>query len=620
MGIINILDPATANKIAAGEIVERPVSIVKELLENSLDAGAKYIEIEIADGGLSLVRVTDNGHGMDSKDAEVAFLRHATSKINTLEDLYNLHTFGFRGEALPSIAAVSQITLITCNDATNAGTMLKLTAGQIESKKKVASVQGTTIEIRNLFFNTPGRRKFIKNRSYEAGLITELVSKYSLGHMDVRFKLISNKEIVFDTGGLNSIESRLVEIYGSELKGKFVNVEKTELKPGINVEAWLALPNFTRNTKSQQTFFINGRLIKCKELNKVLDETYHTLIPKGRFAIAVIKLDIPSSELDVNIHPAKLEVKINNLDHLFKCLVDLFKPRLWNTSVEDLNPLLRDTLTFKENKKENIRLNEEESIVYYQKELPLPKKEETEPKEKAHTKINPLVPEETPPISEQTLTPIETYQDNKNAVIDVPKANKKIDLVSMAQLNNSFILAQDPKGLYIIDQHACHERILYEEFIKKENQKSIFSDNLLIPLSLTLTGKQEGILVENILLLKELGFIVEYFGPRSFILRAIPSGLKTVNMESFFIDLLETLTESSGLSSAKIKENIIILASCKGAVKANQKLSFREMVYLIDQLNHVENPHTCPHGRPIIYHLSMEDLYKIFRRGEYRCD
>jgi DNA mismatch repair protein MutL len=616
MGIINILNSATANKIAAGEIVERPVSVVKELLENSLDAQANFIEIEIADGGLSLIRVLDNGQGMDSEDAEKAFLRHATSKISAIEDLYNLDTFGFRGEALPSIAAVSQVVLTTCNDLTNTGVRLKLVAGEIQNKETVASLQGTTVEVRNLFFNTPGRRKFIKNRSYETGLITELVAKYSLGHPDVHFKLINNKEIVYDTSGLITTENRLEEIYGQELRDKFINIPKKEIKPGISVEAWLALPKYNRNTKNQQTFFINGRLIKCKGLNKVLEEAYHTLIPKGRFAIALIKLQMPGSELDVNIHPAKLEIKINNIDHIFPILVDLFKPKLWNTSIEANNPLFKEKSLLSEVNNDNInsfedkKLNLEQPIVYKQNILPLTeaKIEET---------AAPVLSNHESSYSEKIIAD----KEEKPSFKPDERANKKeINLYPLAQLNNCFILAQDRKGLYIIDQHTCHERILYEKFFKEENLKSAFSEYLLIPLTLTLTGHQEGILLKNILILKELGFIVEYFGPRSFILRAIPTGLKITDTESFFLDLLEILDESTNLSSGKIKEKIITLASCKGAVKANQKLTMDEMQYLINELNNVDNPHTCPHGRPIIYHLSMEDLYKIFRRGEYRGD
>lgn len=624
MGIINILDPSTANRIAAGEIIERPVSVVKELMENSLDAKADYIEIEIIDGALSLIRVTDNGQGMDSEDAQIAFLRHATSKISALEDLFKLSTFGFRGEALASIAAVSQIILTTCNNSSNIGIKLKLVGGKIENKEIVASLQGTTIEVRNLFFNTPGRRKFITNRSYETGLITELVSKYSLGYPGVRFKLISNKEVVFDTCGLDSVESRLEEIYGRGLAGKFVYIATKELKPQINVEAWLSLPNFNRNTKNQQTFFINGRLIKSKELNMVLDETYHTLIPKGRFAIALIKLEIPGSELDVNIHPTKLQVKINNLDNILNSMVDLFKPKLWNTSIEDNNPLVKEKSYLKEKGHNNIKETEnklfkEAPVVYHQEILSL---KTSRSNEETNVIFNyPDTKEVTSTIEKATFM---TYEDFKNDEYEVsqnmPEVKKRIDLKPLTQLNNCFILAQDKKGLYIIDQHTCHERILFEKFIKGENKKDVSYENLLIPLSLTLTGQQEGILLKNILHLKELGFIVEHFGPRSFVLRAIPAGLKLKNEESLFIDLLEVLSESTRITSAKIKENIIIMASCKGAVKANQKLTLQEMQYLIDELNNVDNPHACPHGRPIIYHLSMEELYKIFGRGEYRGD
>ncbi|MFZ7102615.1 MAG: DNA mismatch repair endonuclease MutL [Peptococcaceae bacterium] len=614
MGKIKVLDIYTANKIAAGEIIERPVSVVKELLENSLDADADYVEIEIKDGGLNLIRVSDNGHGMDEEDGEIAFERHATSKIHSLNDLHSLVTFGFRGEALPSIAAVSQLVMNTYDGVSETGIRLKLVGGKIQSKEPLGITQGTSVEVWNLFFNTPARRKFIKNHSYESGLITELVTKYSLGHPGIRFKLIKDGEIIYDTAGNESVISRLSNIYGEELGSNFIHIEKQELMPKIFVEGWLARPKYTRNTKSQQTFFINGRLVKSSELNQVLEQSYYTLLSKGRFAIGLINLKIPGIELDVNIHPAKLQVKINNYEKIINLLTDIFKTGLWNTDVIDKK---KGTITYADIKPQDeltARVNEiKNEPVYFQDSFSL----REEIPQKIPQNSSEIISFQTNNKEEHKEIPSPVIIKEKQA--ECVKANS-FNFYPLGQLNNSFILAQDKRGLYIIDQHTCHERILYEKFMAQEESKEVVSESLLVPVSLVLSGSQEGVLLKNILVLNSLGFIIESFGPRTYILRNKPVGLNIDNIEEFFLDLLEDLGNNTNVSAAKIKETIIIMSSCKGAVKAKQKLSLEEMNYLIAELNKVKNPHSCPHGRPIIHHLSMEELYRIFKRGEYRGD
>lgn len=630
MGRIKILDAVIANKIAAGEVIERPISVVKELVENSLDAEATFIEIMVKDGGLSLIKVTDNGYGMEKEDALIAFERHATSKINSANDLFKIQTFGFRGEALPSIGAVSQVVLTTCDQSSLTGTRIKIIGGRTESVEEVAFSTGTAVEVRNLFFNIPARRKFIKNHSYEAGLITELITKYSLGHPHVRFRLLNGREVIFDTAGLNSVLTRLVNIYGDELIKGFLHIEQTEFSPGYYVEAWLAHGKFNRNTRSQQTFFINGRLIKSMELSKCLDQAYHTLIPKGRFPIALINLIIPSHELDINIHPAKLQIKINSIEKILNKLTTLFKDKLWNTNIIKTDQQL-------------VEFNSTQEFKQEQKEIEVKKNAEKNEKhinnydrDKVNKVINQVdtlqVKESQPAVyvqaefqlaEEKNIT---TEKENSEPIFQIPKAIKadKVTvktikaLEPISQLNNSFILAQNEEGLYIIDQHTCHERILYEKFMHEEENREIFSEDLLIPITLTLSGQQESVLIKNIILLKDLGFIIENFGPRTYLLRSIPVGLKIGDKRQFLLDLLEDLSHYTNFSKSKIKEAILTMAACKGAVKAKQSLTREEMINLLKQLAKVENAHTCPHGRPIFYHLSMQELYKIFQRGEYR--
>ena len=617
MGKIKILDRSTANKIAAGEIVEGPYSVVKELIENSLDAQANSIEVEIKEGGLSLIKVTDNGVGMGKDDAFLAFERHATSKISDTKDLFNITTFGFRGEALPSIASVSSIILSTKEASSSSGLKIKIVGGIVESSEEIAMNQGTSIEVRNLFFNTPARRKFLKGIGYETGRITELVTKYSLGHPGIRFKLISNQRVVYDTAGLESVELRLNNIYGEELENKFLHVTKEDFQK-FSIEGWLAPVSFSRNTRNQQTIFVNGRLIKSYELSSALDEVYHTLLPKGRFPIAVVHLQVENTNLDVNIHPAKIQIKVFNIDLIQEKLINLFRKRLLTKNIDNYSsyqiksPYLNKASFIPETKIAEIKEEnanwetiKDDSFI-----------EDNFLKEEIIIKQEKFSWEQEYP--EKNIQSVSIDKSLPKQIEEKVNIKNILELTPIGQLNNSFILAQNPSALYIIDQHTAHERVLYEKFLREEQEKIIVKENLLIPVILTLSGKQEGILLKNILLLNDLGFIIESFGSRTYLLRSLPWGLKTENIEQFFYDLLDQLDGEPNMSLAKIKEKIIITAACKGAVKANQKLTNEEIIYLFMELAKVNNPHTCPHGRPIIHRITMQELYKVFQRGEFQ--
>ncbi|MBQ5857754.1 MAG: DNA mismatch repair endonuclease MutL [Peptococcaceae bacterium] len=343
LGQIKRLEEHIADKIAAGEVVERPLSFVKELLENSLDAGADFIEIEIRDGGVGLIRVKDNGHGMDEADLKLAFERHATSKIREFQDLYQLHTFGFRGEALPSIAAVSQVEMTSCTREEAVGHKIRIDGGSFLEFSETASTPGTVMEVKNLFYNIPARRKFLKSSSYEAGLIGDLVSKYAIGHPAVRLRYVSNGQLQLDTAGLNTAEQRMAYVYGSNLEKLIVPVQKTEIGAGRFLEAWLVREEITRNNRGQEVFFVNGRLVKSAELSHTLEESYYTLIAKGRFPVALLKLTMPGSELDVNIHPAKTEIKINGYEQLKPKIVEVLKDALWEANITK-NAFLPETI------------------------------------------------------------------------------------------------------------------------------------------------------------------------------------------------------------------------------------------------------------------------------------
>ena len=651
MSKIRVLDQHIADKIAAGEVVERPVSVVKELLENSLDAQAAFIEVTIKDGGVGLIRVKDDGLGMDGDDLAVAFERHATSKIADFNDLFTLNTFGFRGEALPSIAAVAQVEMTSTPRGGIVGHTIRLSGGVAPEIMEVGGSGGTTVEVKNLFYNIPARRKFLKSSSYETGLIGELISKYALGHCQVRFKLTVNGQTTIDTAGLNTVEERLAYFYGEAVTPQIVPVAKTEFMPGHFVEAWLLKEEITRNNRNQETFFVNGRLIKSMELNHILEEGYYTLIAKGRFPVAVVKLTLPGQQLDVNIHPAKLEIKINELGRMRTLLVEIFKDALWEASISKNAFLLDDQ-----------RLAAQ--MAYQQKSRPA-SQPKTSPQPAASAAPQKSAPAKAPEkrLEQGTLDfdlpkPIEQALHVKESIAEfqaspsmtppaAPKPQaapreavspldtaatelavqptatiKDIDeLTVLGQLNQSFIIAQNKEGLYIIDQHTCHERILYERFMREEDSKEVQIESLLIPVTVNLTPQQDSVLIKHILTLQELGFIVENFGERSYLLRALPLGLGgTEDIERMFIDLIDDLGSSKNVTPAVIKEKLVTTASCKGAVKARWKLSEVEMMTLLHDLARVENAHTCPHGRPIIYKLSMKELYAIFKRGAYPYD
>lgn len=683
MGQIKRLEEHIADKIAAGEVIERPLSVVKELLENSLDAGADFIEIEIREGGTGLIRVKDNGKGMDAEDLQLAFERHATSKIRKFQDLYRLNTFGFRGEALPSVAAVAQVEMISCTEQETIGHKIRIEGGNVMEFSEVATAPGTVMEVKNLFYNIPARRKFLKSNSYEAGLIGDLISKYAMGHPQVRFRYVSNGQMQLDTAGLYTAEQRIAYVYGSNLEQLIVPVTKTEIGPGRYLEAWLVREEITRNNRGQEVFFVNGRLVKSAELSQTLEESYYTLIAKGRFPVAVLKLTMPGSELDVNIHPAKTEIKINGYEQLKPKMIEVLKDALWEANITK-NAFLPETvapaahqpqkqtvaqIVMPQQNKKDTPSNEENSskpaAAQKQAEKPAVSAEKREEEAVSAQKLSSKLPqadivaepeklyqiksaelpkkteEKKPSVTQDSLFVLSDKQaeysvkNRNNPKIDTILQYEKKESVSeqiketvqvkgiqnltvIGQLNNAFILAQNEEGLYIIDQHTCHERILYEKFMKAEAQKELLSQPLLIPVTVNLSAQQDSILMQHIFTLRELGFVLENFGDRCYLIRSLPLGLhELTNVEEFFVDLLHDLSEQREVNAAFIKEKLLITASCKGAVKANWPLTEIEMRTLLHDLSQVDNAHTCPHGRPIIYKITMQELYKIFKRGTY---
>lgn len=588
MGRINLLDKKVFEKIAAGEIVEGPVSVVKELLENSLDAGSDVIEVDIENSGMSLIRIIDNGVGIHKDDLEKAFLSHATSKIYNEDDLDNISTFGFRGEALSSISAVSDIEIISKTQDDTTGKYLNISEGNIKEQGIKKILQGTRVEVRNLFFNLPARKKFINNLNLESSKITELVLNYSLGHPYKNFILKRENEVIIDTRGYTGWEKRTSYIFKRKKSDFFII---SEINENTKVEGILFNPQVTKNNKKSQIFFINGRLIKSNLLNNIIDETYEGFIAKGRFPIVILNIKLSPGEIDVNIHPAKIEIRFLQEQNLQK----------------DVLPILKDILLTGMNKKNALN-----KIAVFKDNKP-----EINDLEDAF--IVPELAEDFMTYKSQRIEFSQAIDNNFSIVQEVPemKENWLKDLRIIGQFKNTFILAEDKTDLYVIDQHVVHERILYEKFVKEVDEQRIVKSPLLSPIPLYLNPREESILIKNIIILNDLGFEIENFGPQTYLLRTLPSTLEIDNSEEFFSDLLEDLENSSNNNLSKIRDAVITNASCKKAIKANDKLSFEKIEYLLLELSKTENPNTCPHGRPIYKKISINELYKYFDRGGY---
>lgn len=657
MGQINILSPQIANKIAAGEVIERPVSVVKELLENAIDAGADTIDIQLQAGGMRLIQVTDNGSGMTKDDLPLAFERHATSKISDFNDLFALHSFGFRGEALASIATVSQASAISGTAKEEKTWKYTPGANPGEAFEAVAPRQGTQIEVRNLFYNVPARRKFVKSESYEFGQCAELFSVYATAYPQVTFTLSHNNQLVYTTVGRDSVEDRFVYFRSADLQGHLLHLEEVELAPGIFTEAWMSDASVTRNNRKEMTVFVNGRWVKSKEINTLIENAYHTYIPKGRFPSSLLLLTVPPDTLDVNIHPAKTTVKIAHPGLWQSQLEDLVRDVIWKDRVAlTYTPAalreddLGDKGLFSEEQGSEatdtpFSLDRQEGRGAAKG--PFPRSQQLPFNADAHTSHQAPVVSPRSEVSDQRST----YQYEKNEdsasdqpalelespILDIDPADNRgflassldaaveeplnigdlHDLQVIGQLNNTFILAQSKKALYIIDQHTCHERILYDAFMAQEKEEKVLIQHLLHPFPMDLTPREKDATNRAILALRDMGIIIEVVD-EDYSVVALPAVLVHVpNIKDFILEILDIFEENPRLTIAEIREKLLTTRACKSAVKANWPLSHAEQHALIQSLAKLSSPRTCPHGRPIFIEISMNDLYLFFKRGSF---
>ncbi len=588
------LSEETANKIAAGEVVDRPVSIVKELVENSIDAGSKTIIVEIKQGGKNYIRVTDDGTGILPEDVQAAFERHATSKIKNVEDLEEISSLGFRGEALSSIVAVSHTEIITKTKSNKTGIQLFLSGGNITEKKEIGCTDGTTIIVSDLFYNVPARLKFLKTDGAESNLIIDFLSKIALAFSDIRFRVINNGQILFSTSGDKDIAKNIISIYNTEIGKDLIKLNSKN--EAFEIKAFISPPFHTRPSKKNQVFFVNGRVIKSKVLDKIFNDAYKELVSEGRYAIGFIFLKVRPNLIDVNIHPNKHEIKFNNE----KEIEEFMRKALLEA--------LRQPVIIPKINQEKEKMKNESHFIKEEKAEQVDIKTLLQTKEASHNFQSDKV---------DSINRNKAYNFELEAPQEEEIKTEELKPFYINELNvlglvfNTYIAANDEDNFYLIDHHAAHERVLYEQFLNEYDTQSILSQRLLSPIVLELSVSDTHNTMENMDFIWKLGYEIEAFGNNSFIIKAIPTFLGITESKLFIEELIENIQAQPLIRSNMEK---IISRACKKAVKANDHLDHKEILHLLKLLSTTKNPYTCPHGRPVFIKLTEADIDKMFKR------
>ena len=593
MGRIHLMDEILSNKIAAGEVVEKCVSVVKELVENSIDASSTIIKIELIDSGIKQIKVTDNGIGMDREDAYLAFQRHATSKILDEDDLYRIDTLGFRGEALPSIASVSIITLETCSK--DVGIKLTFRGGKLEKEELSQSRKGTIITVNNLFFNTPARLKHLSSLNSELASIVSYINKIALSYESIKFELYNNNRCLLNTSGDNNLLKIINEIYGLEVSRNMMEIYG-ESEDYI-ISGYISKPVINRSTRNTITTFVNGRIIRNNELNNAILDAYHTYIPEKKYPIIIMKIDVDSSLVDVNIHPTKMDIKFSKMD----ILKDLIKDTIRN-KLEDNNliPISSDTI-----KKEEIPKNNEQQMLNLERVV-------------IDKDIDDILDNALKEYNNEFENSKEEINEEK--IIDEDKEKEKTykleEMYVVGCAFGTYIICQNNTGMYLIDQHAAKERTNYEKVLYMLSHPTTDRIDLLIPINIELPVNEFLIIKDNIKLLEDMNFNISEFGINSYIIKSHPIWLPK-NREGEAIkrifDLIIDIDKNFNLE--KFNDKLAKTMACKMSIKANDRLSTEEMEKIIDDLRLCENPNTCPHGRPTIIKFTTYELEKMFKRS-----
>ena len=633
---ITVLDQSTINKIAAGEVIERPSSVVKELLENAIDAQATAVTVEIRDGGISYIRVTDNGCGIPKEEVPLAFLRHSTSKIKSVEDLFTVSSLGFRGEALSSIASVAQVELITKTSEQLSGTRYQIEGGVERSYEEVGAPDGTTFLVRNLFYNTPARQKFLKTAQTEGSHVAALVEKIAMSHPDISIRFIQNNQNRLHTSGNHNLKDIIYTVFGREIAANLLPVESEQ--EVLQVHGFAGKPVIARSNRSFENYYINGRYVKSGLIGKAIEDAYKPFMMQHKYPFVLLHISIEPEYLDVNVHPTKMELRFRNGEQVYQMIFQAISQAL---SHKELIPQV-----------DLVKREEEKALEEAQKKAPHPEPFEVKRQaamvqkpgesrtmqpsiyksEAVYGKIAESRAEPEPEI--QAVAPVESQKPEQKQPKQEQKATgqaeqpQQLDLFEekllepknrirhklIGQLFDTYWLVEFNEHLYIIDQHAAHEKVLYEKTMRTLKTREFTSQMLNPPIILTIGSTEEVLLKKYMKYFQEIGFEIEPFGGREYAVRAVPDNLFSVAKKELLMEMIDDLSEDAGARTADMIHDRVATMSCKAAVKGNNHLSFAEADHLIDELLNLDNPYACPHGRPTIISMSRYELEKKFKR------
>ena len=599
MSMIQIMDEDLANKIAAGEVVERCMNVVKELVENSIDAKSTEIHIDLIDSGIKEIRVGDNGIGMNKEDAVLAFSRHATSKLKSIEDLFQIHSLGFRGEALPSIAAVSHVVLKT-SDGTS-GTLVEINGGKLEKVEATDLRQGTIITVSDLFYNTPVRLKYLRNPYAELASITDYINKMALSYPAIKFVLTNNNKILLNTDGSNRLLKVIHAIYGLEVTKKMVEIHNAN--DDYEISGYISYPEMMKNNRNAITIMVNGRVIKNNEVIRYICDSYHTYMPPDKFPIAVIKIEVDPILVDVNIHPTKMDVKFSKIEALKELILSTISSTLEKlTLIPDagLKTVSEGNTTKVANYYGTYSLSDREYDIDK-------KNEEFAQFEKMSLSLE---------VAEDQDTITNTLQSSLKETEHEEKKEPRIkEMYPVGLVHGTYIVAENEDGMFLIDQHAANERINYEYYLKELSNPTPHKTDLLVPITLEFPSNEWIILKEHLDLLTKMGFEFEDFGFQTLLIRTVPLWLPKGNEELAIRKIMDIITSIEDFSLAKFFDHVAATVACKASIKANDFITEDDMRVLLSRLRACQNPFTCPHGRPTIITYSNYELERLFKRA-----
>ncbi|HJD40495.1 MAG TPA: DNA mismatch repair endonuclease MutL [Candidatus Blautia stercoripullorum] len=673
---IAVLDQNTIDKIAAGEVVERPASVVKELVENAIDAGATAITVEIKEGGISFIRVTDNGNGIPKDQVRLAFLRHATSKIQKVEDLLQISSLGFRGEALSSISAVSQMEVITKTPEDMIGVRYVIEGGREKSLEEIGAPNGTTMLVRNLFFNTPARAKFLKTAMTEAGYVSAYMEQLALSHQDISFKYMVNGQMRLHSSGNSNLRDVIYGIYGRDITRELLEVRFE--RPGILIEGFIGKPVVSRGNRNFENYYINGRYVKSKILMKAIEEAYKPYMMQHKYPFVCLQYTISGDEIDVNVHPTKMEVRFQNQGAVYNATYDMITQTLSGremipqVELESREEKREERKSEKKNREripapepfetgfrkkteefQKRQRTENPSAAYpvpeqIQEERPVYGKEAPAKKEEAGSPVGIHLASVHPPASEVSPPEIHKEQETEKEEQKIPakenipvspaKEERKPEAAPLqpqqmelfddrllskkararhriiGQLFETYWLVEYDNKFYIIDQHAAHEKVLYERFMKEFETREVTTQMVSPPQVISLNLQEDMLLKTHMEVFRQFGFEISEFGGREYSIHGVPANIYGISVQDLFVEILDSLENENSRQPLDIIAGRIATAACKAAVKGNNTLSFEEADQLIDELLGLENPYNCPHGRPTIISMTKYELEKKFKR------